>query len=82
LDGLVGRPDVRTKRLVGGLGKPPEHTHMRSQTNLAKGRDLVNQQVISSMGEETQQMGAYKGTRAHNQEGNLEDKESKKTLWF
>jgi hypothetical protein len=78
----VGHPNKEMNCSMGQLGKPPEHTHMRSQTNLAKGRDLVNQQVISSMGEETQQMGAYKGTRAHNQEGNLEDKESKKTLWF
>jgi hypothetical protein len=32
------------------------------------------------MGKETRQMSAYKGTRAHYQEGNLEDKESKKSF--
>jgi hypothetical protein len=31
------------------------------------------------MYKETRQMGAYKGKRAHNQEGSLEDKESKKS---
>jgi len=30
-------------------------------------------------GKDTQRMDAYKGTRAHNQEGNLEDNESKKS---
>jgi hypothetical protein len=30
-------------------------------------------------GQDTQRMDAYKGTRAHNQEGNLEDNESKKS---
>jgi hypothetical protein len=79
LDELVVHPNNTTRCLVDRLGKPPEHAHMRSWTKIMKGYELVNRWVESPMGKETRQMArfdAYKGTRAHNQEGILE--ESKK----
>jgi len=78
LDGSVGWPDDGTKCFVVWLGNHHEFTHMRSHPNLTKGCNFMNQWVDSPMGKETQWVGAYKGTRAHNQEGNLEDKERNK----